>query len=74
MKRIHVIYDGLQYSIGDTDYDALKTAIEAAASSGHPSWFRVNQGEGQPRAADILVGPGTSIALIAVPDEDPEEG
>ncbi|HXD62583.1 MAG TPA: hypothetical protein VN619_11740 [Lacisediminihabitans sp.] len=70
MKRIQVIYDGLQYSIGETDYDALKAAIEDAASTGRPSWITVNQGEGQPRPAEILVGPATSIALIAVPDEE----
>lgn len=70
MKRIHVIYDGLQYSIGQEDYDGLKQAVEDAISSGRPSWIKVNQGEGTPRPAELFVGPASSIALIAVPLEE----
>jgi len=66
MKRIQVVYDGLQYSIGQEDYEQLKGRIEEIIGSGQPGWIRVNQGEGTPRDADLLITPASSIALIAV--------
>ena len=72
MKRIYVLYDGMQYSIGEEDYDGLKSAIEDAVTSGRPRWFQVNQGEGRARRAELFIGPATSIALVAVPAPDEE--
>lgn len=70
MKRVTVIYDGAQYSVSGDDYEPLKAAIEEAASSGRPRWVRVNQGEGRPAIAELLVGPGTSIALLTVRSDE----
>jgi hypothetical protein len=66
VKRIQVVYDGLQYSIGQEDYEQLKSTIEEVVASGNPGWIRVNQGEGTPRAAELLITSATSIALIAI--------
>jgi len=70
MKRVQVLYDGLQYSVRQEDYDGLKAAVEEAVRSGRPTWVRVNQGEGSPRSAELFIGPATSIALVAVPHEE----
>jgi hypothetical protein len=66
VKRIQVIYGGLQYSVGEEDYEQLKETIEQAVASGSPTWIRVNQGEGRPRAAELLITPAASVALIAI--------
>ena len=70
MKRIHILYDGLQYSMGQEDYEGLKATIEEIIETGRPTWITVNQGEGSPRPAELLVGPTTAIALVAIPLEE----
>lgn len=72
MKRLHVIYDGLQYSIGQEDVERLKASIEEAVATGQPRWVQVNQGEGSPRTAELFIGPSPSIALIMAPSGDEE--
>ncbi|QEE61038.1 hypothetical protein FVA74_05200 [Salinibacterium sp. dk2585] len=72
MKRVLVIYDGMQYSVAAEDLDRLKSSIEEAVSSGRPRWVRVNEGEGAPRTAEVFVGPSTSIALIVEPSSGEE--
>jgi hypothetical protein len=68
MKRINVIYGGITYSIGGRDPDDLQTAIAAALTGGHPFWLTVNQGEGTPREARLLITTGVDLALIPVPE------
>ena len=48
----------------------LKATIEEIIETGRPSWIKVNQGEGAPRPAELLVGPTTAIALVAIPLEE----
>jgi hypothetical protein len=65
MKRIDILYGGVQYSIGQDSYDALRASITAAAT-GQASWITVNRGEGRPQPAELLIGPGIPIALLPV--------
>lgn len=69
MKRIDVLYDGVQYSIGQENYDTIKAAITAAAS-GEASWITVNRGEGRPQPAELLIGPGIPVALLPIRPDD----
>jgi hypothetical protein len=69
MKRIDILYDGIQYSIGQDSYDAIKTAITTAAT-GDASWITVNRGEGRPQPAELLIGPGIPIVLLPVSPDD----
>lgn len=73
MKRIGIIYGGREFSIGQQDFDRMKSEIEAAHRDGLAVWIRVNHGEGRPQPADLLVGPGIPIALLPIPDEPPTE-
>lgn len=71
MKRIAIIYGGREFSIGQQDFDRMKSEVEAAHRDGRSVWVRVNYGEGRPQPADILVGPGIPIALLPIPDDPP---
>ena len=71
MKRIGIIYAGVQFSVGREDFDQLKSEIEEATRSGRSAWIRVNHGEGRPQPAELLIGPGIPVALIPISDEPP---
>lgn len=71
MKRIDVIYGGEHYSIGGHDLDSLKREVEAAVAAG-VGWITVNDGEGAPRWAHLMLTPGVPIAIIPIPDEAPD--
>ncbi len=75
MKRIGIIYSGTQFSVGELDYDALKSQIDAAQRDGRSAWLAVNHGEGRPQRAELLIGPGIPIALLPIPaDSDDATG
>ncbi len=57
MKRIDIYYGGEHYSIGGRRYEDLREEIEAGMIAG-PYWLEVNDGEGQMRAAHLLLTPG----------------
>lgn len=71
MKRIDIVYGGELYSVGQADFEAVRQEVEHALSSG-PAWLKVNDGEGAPREAYLLLSPGVPIALIPVPDDERE--
>jgi hypothetical protein len=71
MKRIDVIYGGEHYSIGGRDFDELKREIADGVTRG-VHWLLVNDGEGAPRPAHLLISPGVPIAVIPIPDDAPE--
>lgn len=73
MKRIDVHYGGEQYSIGEETYEEIAGQIAAALASGY-GWITVNDGEGAPRPAHLLISPGVPIALIPIPDAPEEDG
>ncbi|GGI47995.1 hypothetical protein BCL57_002943 [Agromyces flavus] len=70
MKRVNILYDGLQYSVGHADLEAIKATIEQAHATGTARWITVNFGEGRPQPADLLVGPGIPISVIPIPPDD----
>jgi hypothetical protein len=71
MKRIDIHYGGRQYSIGGRDFDELRSEVVSGIAAEEPSWLVVNDGEGSPRPAYLLLHHGADIALIPVPDEHP---
>jgi hypothetical protein len=70
MKRIDIIYGGEHYSVGKRDPDALRQEIADGIQRGF-HWLEVNDGEGAPRTAFLLLTPGTPVAVIPIPDELP---
>jgi len=66
MKRIHVFYEGVRFTVADREVDDLKEEIEAALASGAPHWLRVNYGEGTLRQTELLIAPGIGIGLTAM--------
>ncbi len=67
MKRIDIIYGGEHYSVGGKDPEALMSEIRAGVAEG-ATWLSVNDGEGAPRQAFLLLTPGTPVAVIPIPD------
>lgn len=74
MKRVNILYDGAQYSVGQADVDAIKQAIEEAHAAGTARWIRVNFGEGRPQPADLLIGPGIPVSIIPIPSDEENSG
>jgi len=70
MKRVNILYDGAQYSVGQADVEAIKAEIEQAHVAGRARWITVNFGEGRPQPADILVGPGIPVSIVPIPSDD----
>lgn len=70
MKRIDIIYGGEHYSVGGREFEELRTEIADGVARGL-SWLSVNDGEGAPRQAYLLLSPGVPIAVIPIPDELP---
>ena len=72
MKRVNILYDGAQYSVGQADVEAIKAEIEQAHVAGRARWITVNFGEGRPQPADLLVGPGIPVSIVPIPADDVE--
>jgi hypothetical protein len=72
MKRIDIIYGGEHYSVGGRDLESLRAEIEDQLASGGVGWITVNDGEGAPRWAHLMLTPGVSLAIIPIPDDAPE--
>lgn len=72
MKRINIRYDGAMYSVGGRELDDLQQEIAAAVSSTEPYWLEVNDGEGLPRPALLLITPAIALALLPVPEQLPD--
>ena len=70
MKRIDIYYGGDHYSVGGRRLEDLRAEIEAGLEAGM-YWLEVNDGEGEMRAAHLLLSPGVALAVVPVPDEDP---
>lgn len=72
MKRIDIFYGGQHYSVGEADLERLQREIVDAAHGG-ARWLTVNEGEGAPRPAHLLIGPGVPVALVPVPEPPPDD-
>ena len=70
MKRIDIIYGGQPYSVGGRELAEIRNDVEEAIRSGG-GWLKVNDGEGERRDAYLYITPGTTVALIPIPDEEP---
>jgi hypothetical protein len=64
VKRVHVLYGGNDFLIGDRDADEVEQEIEAALTAGRPGWLTVNYGEGRPTRCRLLLTPGVDIAVF----------
>lgn len=67
MKRIDIHYGGQLYSVGERSAEEITEEIRAAIVAGH-GWLDVNDGEGAPRPARLLITPGVPVALIPIPE------
>jgi len=72
MKRIDINYGGERYSVGERDLDQVKKEIETGLALG-PRWLEVNEGDGMPRTAFLLITPGVPMSLIPIPEEPPAD-
>lgn len=74
MKRINLVYGGATYSISGWNPEDLQTEIAAALNNGKHLWLTVNQGEGTPQEARLLITAGVDLALIPIaePYQAPE--
>jgi hypothetical protein len=72
VKRIDIYYGGEHYSVGGRELDEVMGEIEKCLSGGDAHWLQVNDGEGAPRTAYLLITPGTPISIIPIPDDAPE--
>jgi hypothetical protein len=68
MKRINILAAGIRYSVGDRELDDLQHEIAAALKSGEPYWLEVNEGEGTPRRALLLITAGMNLVLVPIPE------
>ena len=66
MKRIHITYGGVEYTIANADLDDLKATLLNAHLSGTPVWLRVNHGEGTYLETDLLIAPGIGVAVTGI--------
>jgi hypothetical protein len=70
VKRIDILYDGNQYSVGGRELDELTTTIADGIAGGAPFWLEVNFGEGRPQTALLMVTSATPIALLPTAVDD----
>lgn len=70
MKRVEIIYDGQEYTIGGRDVDDVQAEIQAGLTGTEPVWLVVNHGEGRVQEARLLITAGVGISLIGI--EEPE--
>jgi hypothetical protein len=72
VKRIHVYYEGVRYTIADRELTEVKNEIEGALADGSPHWLQVNHGEGTLRKTELLIAPGIGIGVMPI-DADSED-
>lgn len=70
MKRIDISYGGEHYSVGGRQLEAIQDEIERGMASGS-HWLEVNDGEGAPRTAYLLITPGVPLAVVPIPEPEP---
>ena len=71
VKRIDIYYGGERYSVGMRTFEDVSAQIFTALRSGG-DWIEVNQGDGAPRTAYLLISPGVDIAILPIPETGPE--
>lgn len=71
MNRIDIYYGGDQFSVGGRKLTELQEEITGKDG---PHWLEVNDGEGAPRTAYLLISPGVPVAIVPIPDNGEEDG
>jgi hypothetical protein len=66
MKRIHIYYEGIRYTVADREVDDLKAEIKSALAGDSPYWLKVNHGEGTLRETELLIAPGIGFAITPI--------
>ncbi|WEG09507.1 hypothetical protein PU630_02770 [Microbacterium horticulturae] len=72
VERIDIEYGGRTFSVGGQELSEVVDAIDAALAGGD-HWLRVNDGDGAPREAFLLVTPGTPLAVVPIPGTQPPD-
>jgi hypothetical protein len=72
VKRIDIEYGGRSFSVGGKDLGTVMAAIDDALNGGD-HWVRVNDGEGAPRDAFLLITPGTPVAVVPIAGDEPPD-
>ena len=72
VKRINILYGGVQYSVGNRDLLEFQAEIVDAIKSGEPHWLRVNHGEGSYQIADLLLTSGVALTVMGIDPSDPD--
>lgn len=70
VKRIDIYYGGEHYSVGGRELADLQSEVALGLSHGS-AWLAVNEGEGAPRTAYLLLSPGVPLTIVPVPAEEP---
>jgi len=73
VKRIDIYYGGERYSVGQRTREDVQGDIEAAMAASGPAWIQVNDGDGAPRTAYLLITPGVPLAVIPIPEGGGED-
>lgn len=68
MKRIDIFYGGEHYSVGGRDLGELQREIAQGLGTGGAHWLEVNDGEGAPRLAYLLITPGVQLSIVPIPE------
>lgn len=71
MTRIDIYYGSEHYSIGGRRFEDLQREIEVGLRTG-AHWLEVNDGEGSRRQAFLLLTPGVQVAVVPIPEGEPE--
>jgi hypothetical protein len=71
VKRVEVVYDSHQYSIGNRDAASVRQEVLEALQSGAPYWLEVQRGEGGYTPAHLLILPGIGFAVSDVIEAPP---
>lgn len=72
VKRIDIEYGGRSFSVGGKDVETVLATIDEALGGGD-HWIRVNDGEGAPRDAFLLVTPGTPLVVVPISGDAPPD-
>ncbi|WP_066040705.1 hypothetical protein [Herbiconiux solani] len=70
MKRVEIVYDGEEYTIGDRDVDDVQAEIQAGLTGAEPAWLVANRGEGRMQEARLLITEGVGISLVGIDEPD----
>lgn len=70
MRRIDIHYGGERYRVGQRDVAELTAEIDRALDAGH-GWIEVDEGDGAPRPAFLLVSAGVPLAIVPISEGGP---